>query len=56
MEAKDGSTPLTLVCAQAFLIARVLYVPAYVFNLVGIRTLLWLAGFATTLALYLLSF
>ncbi|MFC2970358.1 MAPEG family protein [Acidimangrovimonas pyrenivorans] len=53
--AKDASSHLTLICAQVFLIARVLYVPAYVFNLVGIRTLLWLAGFATTIGLYILS-
>lgn len=46
----------TLVFAQVFLIVRVLYVPAYVFNLVGVRTLLWLLGFATTIGLYVLSF
>ena len=40
--------------ATLFLVARVLYVPAYVFNLVGLRTLLWLVAFACTLALYLL--
>lgn len=46
---------LSLICAQIFLIARILYVPAYVFNLIGLRTLLWLAGFACTIGLYLLA-
>jgi len=56
LQVKDGFTPLTLTCAQVFLVARVLYVPAYIFNLVGVRTLLWLAGFAVTVGLYLLCF
>lgn len=46
---------LSLICAQIFLIVRVLYVPSYVFNLVGLRTLLWLVGFACTVGLYLLA-
>jgi uncharacterized MAPEG superfamily protein len=50
---KDGFNPLTLTAAKAFLIARVLYVPAYGLGLTGVRTLLWLVGFATTVGLYL---
>ncbi|MBI1218445.1 MAG: MAPEG family protein [Rhodobacteraceae bacterium] len=56
LQAKAGFSPTTLLAAQVFLAARVIYVPAYVFGLVGFRTLVWLAGFAATIALYLLSF
>ncbi|MEZ5913340.1 MAG: MAPEG family protein [Paracoccaceae bacterium] len=52
---KGAFSPTTLTAAQAFLIARVLYVPAYGFGLTGIRTALWLAGFAATVALYLIA-
>lgn len=52
---KDGFGPGTLTAAQAFLLARVLYVPAYGLGLTGIRTLLWLAGFAATVVLYLMG-
>lgn len=40
----------TLACL-AFLGARVLYVPAYVFGLTPWRSLIWLLGFAATLYL-----
>ncbi|MCV2865338.1 MAPEG family protein [Albidovulum sediminicola] len=45
----------TLVAAQIFLIARVLYVPAYALGLTGLRTAIWLAGFAATIVLYLIA-
>ncbi len=45
----------TLAAAQAFLGARVLYVPAYALGLTGVRTLFWLIGFAATVALYLMA-
>lgn len=50
---RDAFGAATLTAAQAFLIARVLYVPAYALRLTGIRTLLWLIGFAATVALNL---
>lgn len=53
---KNDTGGIGLVCAQIFLIARILYVPAYVFNLVGIRTVLWLAGFVCTIGIFLVSF
>lgn len=56
LQAKSGFSPTTLHAAQVFLAARVLYLPAYVFNLTGFRTLVWLVGFAATAALYLLAF
>ncbi|OYX43837.1 MAG: hypothetical protein B7Z02_07735 [Rhodobacterales bacterium 32-67-9] len=52
---KDGFSGTTLTAAQAFLVARVLYVPAYGLGITGIRTLLWLVGFAATVILYLMA-
>ena len=52
---KSGFGPTTLTAAQAFLIARVLYVPAYGMGITGIRTLLWLIGFAATVILYIIA-
>ena len=51
----NGFGPQTLTAAQVFLVARVLYVPAYAMKLTGVRTLLWLAGFAATMVLYLMA-
>ena len=50
---KGISTPATLLAAQIFLFARVLYVPAHAFGLFGVRTLIWTAGIAATAWLYL---
>jgi uncharacterized MAPEG superfamily protein len=52
---KDGFSHGTLAAAQAFLVARLLYVPAYALGLRGVRTLLWLIGFAATATLYLMA-
>lgn len=46
------SSGLTAACAWAYLVARILYVPAYAFGLVPWRSLIWMVGFgATTLML-----
>ncbi|MCI5042666.1 MAG: MAPEG family protein [Donghicola eburneus] len=46
------STGLTGACAWIYLIARVLYVPAYAFGWVPWRSLIWFVGFlATTIML-----
>jgi uncharacterized MAPEG superfamily protein len=46
------STPFTAICAHVYLIARILYIPAYASGAVPWRTLIWMAGFgATTLML-----
>lgn len=55
LNAKEAFSTDTLVLSQIFLAARILYLPAYVFNLVGFRTLVWLLGFAATVLLYLLA-
>ncbi|WP_413870567.1 MAPEG family protein [Albidovulum sp.] len=52
---RDGFGHASLLAAQVFLVARVLYVPAYGLGLTGVRTLLWLAGFAATVVLYLMA-
>lgn len=55
LAVKGGFTHGTLTAAQAFLGARVLYVPAYALGLTGVRTLFWLMGFAATVVLYLMA-
>lgn len=46
------SSGFTAACAWTYLIARILYVPAYAFGLVPWRSLIWMVGFgATTLML-----
>lgn len=46
-----GSTPATVVCAWAYLGARVLYVPAYYFGLSPWRSMIWFVGFIATTAM-----
>lgn len=48
----DQSSPATRLCALLFLLGRLVYLPAYVFGLVGIRTLAWAVGFFATTVLY----
>ncbi len=43
------STGFTATCAWIYLLARVLYVPAYVFGLVPWRSVIWAAGFGATM-------
>lgn len=46
------SSGFTAACAWTYLIARILYVPAYAFGFVPWRSLIWMVGFsATTLML-----
>jgi uncharacterized MAPEG superfamily protein len=52
LERTDGNT---LLAAQVFLIARIIYLPVYALGVPAIRTLAWLAGFAATAILYLLA-
>lgn len=51
----DKTSTQTLFAAQAFLVGRVAYLPAYVFGLVGVRSLAWTIGFAATALLYFLA-
>ena len=51
----DSFTGQSLLAAQVFIVARIVYIPAYIFGVVGLRTAVWLAGFLATLALYFLA-
>ena len=42
------STPFTVACGWAYLVARVAYVPAYAFGLTPWRSLIWAVGFFAT--------
>lgn len=47
----DQSTSVTATCAWLYLGARVLYVPAYAFGWAPGRSLIWMVGFAATVAI-----
>lgn len=51
----DQSSPASRLCALLFLLGRLVYLPAYVFGLVGIRTLAWAIGFFATAVMYFSS-
>lgn len=47
----DASTPLTGAAAWVYLVARILYVPAYALGLRPLRSYVWLVGFLATYAM-----
>ena len=49
------TSPATLLAAQVFLVARIIYLPVYALGIPALRTLVWLVGFAATAMLYLLA-
>ena len=49
----DRSSALTQACAHAYLISRVLFIPAYAQGLVPCRSLIWAVGFLATLIMLL---
>jgi Predicted membrane protein len=49
----DQSNLFTAACAWTYLIARVLYVPAYAYGWVPARSLIWAAGFLATVLMLL---
>ncbi len=51
----DSSSNQSVLAAQVFLIARLVYLPAYAFRLTGIRSLAWTAGLGCTAVLYFLA-
>ena len=55
LEHKGITTSTTLLAAQAFLIARILYAPIYAMGLPWARTIVWLVGFLATAWLYWLG-
>ena len=55
LAVRDTYTGQSLLAAQVFIAARIVYIPAYIFGVVGLRTAVWLAGFLATLVLYFLA-
>ena len=49
----DAFTGMTLLAAQAFLIARLIYTGVYLAGIPWLRTIIWLVGFLATVYLYL---
>jgi len=47
------STGFTAFCAWAYLVARILYVPAYALDLTPWRTVIWAVGFLATVLMLL---
>lgn len=47
----DASSPFTEKCAWVYLIARIVYVPAYASGVYLVRSLIWTVSFAATLAM-----
>lgn len=52
----DKTSGLTAAFAWTYLVARVLYIPAYYFGLTPWRSLIWIVGFGSTMAMLLLAF
>ena len=55
IHVQGKSDASSLLAAQVFLAARLIYLPVYALGVPAIRTLAWLAGFAATAILYLLA-
>lgn len=51
----QSTSAQSLLAAQVFLIARVVYLPAYAFGITGLRSLAWMVGIVATVTLYLLA-
>lgn len=55
LEVQDKTDANSLLAAQVFLVARIIYLPVYALGVPAIRTLAWTAGFAATAVLYFLA-
>ena len=51
----NQSTPFTATCAYAYLVARLLYIPAYAFGWRPWRSAIWAVGFFATNAMIVAS-
>ncbi len=49
------SSALTATCAYAYLIARILYIPAYAYGLNPWRSVIWAIGFLSTLIILIVA-
>lgn len=52
---QDKTDATSLMAAQVFLIARIIYLPVYALGVPAVRTAAWLAGFMATAVLYFLA-
>ena len=52
---REQSSQSSLLAAQVFLAARIVYLPAYAFKITGIRSLAWTVGFFATILLYFMA-
>jgi uncharacterized MAPEG superfamily protein len=55
LHLSDGGSGLTANLAWAYLVARVLYVPAYLLGLVPWRSLIWALGWLATAAMLVIA-
>lgn len=46
--AGKAGSPVTEACAWTYLVARVLYIPAYASGVFMLRSVIWIVGFAAT--------
>ena len=51
----ESSANQTVLACQAFLLARILYLPAYACGITGLRSLAWMVGLLSTALLYFLA-
>ena len=51
----DAGSPLTVLCSWSYLLARLLYVPAYAYGWSPWRSVIWGVGFVATLAMILIA-
>ncbi|QRZ13447.1 MAPEG family protein [Paracoccus methylovorus] len=49
----DAGSPLTVFCAWLYLLARLLYIPAYAFGWSPWRSAIWAVGFIATMVMIL---
>ena len=49
------SSPLTAFCAYAYLVARVLYIPAYAYGVNPWRSVIWAIGFLSTMIILVVA-
>lgn len=49
----EKSSTFTTICAHAYLVARILYIPAYASGAAPWRSLIWFVGFSATLLMLL---
>jgi uncharacterized MAPEG superfamily protein len=52
----NASSPFTETCAWAYLVSRILYVPAYASGVYLMRSIIWMVGFTATFLMLCAAF